>query len=134
MDRPEPTRLISPSFKTSLPATIALQVLDVALGVESAIKFLLWGYLERSTWEHNEFGFIIILHACFPNRATLKAIISRNLIPLWHFGVANLSQAIQCINLLSQFPLYQNFPIKDVSFLHEPLESKKQLILWIVLS
>jgi hypothetical protein len=62
---PDPVLWIKPKLRASLPAKIARHVLDAALGTVASRKLLSGKYLLFNTWAHKEFGYIIILHACF---------------------------------------------------------------------
>jgi hypothetical protein len=124
--------LIKPTFKAYFPAKIARQVFEPVLGTMAST-----GYDYDNTFqeEHEHKGNLDFLVASIflTNRAMLKLCMSLKPIPFthWLFRIANLSHAIQCTDLLSRFPLHKKLLIRDVSFIQEPLDRRKQLMLYV---
>jgi hypothetical protein len=85
-----------PFFSRSSPCSIDFQVGETSAENTVSTNSPLGKYLAVNSWAHKLSGNWIRRHACLANNAWLKRRISQNPIPPMHFGMSNLSQAIQC--------------------------------------
>ena len=128
---PSPTCQIEPSLIRSLAASRLCHTQDGLLPSPASMKVHVGKYLDLYTLQNKECVSWISRHACFANKAQLKAWMSQNPIPSFFFGVHNFFQLIQWIFFSSFVCPHQYFVYVEFMISHSTLGILNILIVYV---
>ena len=128
---PSPTPHFDPSQIVSLAANKLLHTYDGLLPNSASIKKQFGKYLDLYTQKNIEWVLWKSLHACFANRAKLKAWISLKPIPPLPSGLQSFFQLIQWIFFSSFVWPYQYLASVEFSVSHKAFGILKIPIVYV---